>query len=346
MLLNMVRHILAERATSLLAVAVLCAALGFSAGSANADSWAFLPLDAMEVAAQDQASQSQALSAIVKAVRASEVTQSEGDASFRLTEYRTNRAYEAAAAFAAGLGTPGSGQIALQDRETFLRPFVRVTRLVTSGAKTRYESRLLRDPADKPDKYDEAIAVSDGTRSTCLAPLAGTGRVEKGNATEIRKAYEPWLTLGTVASKPVSAIMVLPSARYEGRQSVGDTDCLKVSAVQDSVKYEIWISPANGYRVKRIARTRNGPGADWATSIGEVDSFKEYGDGLWFPNGGKHAEFVAGEATEDKLFHGVKWSVTSYSSAAASSAFSLALPLGTKMVDATAEKPLLYKVGE
>jgi hypothetical protein len=217
-------------------------------------------------------------------------------------------------------------------KELVLGPTTYSTRWTYSGVKLRHESRVVgdREPLVPLHYANHTDAVFDGERTFCYYPKDGRGTIGSGQAGGIlTKAPEPRLTLLRIDGDTLSGLLRSATVKYEGRQTVGDTECLKISASIGALRYEIWISSTNGYCAKRILSRRSETNV---FVLAEVRTFQQAVDGTWFPLSGSYAEFRPVEPEGEAVcLSSTDWSVTSYSPEVPADAFALQFPEGTKV---------------
>jgi hypothetical protein len=113
----------------------------------------------------------------------------------------------------------------------------------------------------------------------------------------------PFLNVSVFGKNPTEIIHHV-SAVYEGKQHVGDDECLLFSVALDSYsKSYIWISTSHGYHIKRFEHFEKEPGNDYGGSclVSEVTSFKKV-NGYWFPNSGVQVSwFLSNDMTKRSI---------------------------------------------
>ena len=300
----------------------------------------FLPIGALEAAPQDQDSQADLMVALASVVASQENTAREFDARFEVTTETTPESYERMIVRVSEIPLKPGGRYVFRPKEVVVGPLKRNTRWAKNGSITRHESRMDCDPSlIQSQSPQHADGVYDGANYYRYFPKDNTGRVSSTPNSTVMQAYEPWLTLTNIGGVSLTEFLRSPGARYEGQQSVGDTDCIKVSAARGARAYEIWVSPQNGYRAMRAVRSREG-----FLVITEVSSFRDCGNGRWFPESGRHVAFTIDGSQEPAWQSHVTWRLTNYRDSAGDELFAAPFPSGTEVTDTTAGSPVKFVV--
>ena len=234
--------------------------------------------------------------------------------------------------------------------QAVLRPKTKLTRWAFNAGRIRYESRLLSKDDEKTNlkefSEDDLQAVYDGSYTYEFHPATQEGSLSTGKYGACDSVQETWLTLTTSGGKPISEMVKMPGAKYEGRELVGSTECLKIGIPYASGKLEIWLSPSNGYRAKKIVYSSPTPEAFSLYSIDEVETFQQT-NGIWFPSKGKGTRFRQDNKTGKRdLRDSVEWTVVSFSTETPDHLFHLEFPIGARVFDSSGKKSRTYIIGQ
>ncbi len=309
-------------------VAVTCLALGHrlqAQTSSSAGQVQLLPAGPLESTSQDEAAQKEALNRLVADRAQLENDQSQGDANLSLVSTASISFWDALDAEVARLKSAGR-EITEPSRESVVGPTDNNIRWVFAPGKVRYE--------EKQATPDYVIGIYDGTVSHIYQPEKKAARIAPGmEAPLAEEVVASWLTGTTVAKKPISELLKTAGARVAGRQTIVDTPCEKVSVPFGRGLLEIWLSPDNGYRAKRIAHTSGEmPDGGRSYSVNEMNGFQQY-DGQWFPTEGAYSRFHLDQNGNREWMESIQWKTVSYAPKAADSLFVLEFPTGTRVSD-------------
>lgn len=311
-----------------------------------------LQLGQLQPSPQGEADQARLLDSLAKQVEASEAYQDQADAYFMVVTRNSELFYKLLAETDKFYERPG-----VKIEGPTLDAFVlqkRQVRWSFNGGRVRYEIRRL--PLDKGSQakaqdqltQDQHIIFAyDGSSTYTYMPDSHTGSIETGLSSRSAMIEESWMTLTTPDNNTLSELLRTKGARYEGRQTVGNTECLKVTLPFGSGLDEVWISPTNGYRAKCkvYSRQPESEGEFGSYNITMIDEFRQYGD-LWFPIKGTIIRWRLSKSGNKDWLTYKEWSVVDVKPDVPDRLFQLDFPLGTKVSDFAAKPIRSYVVGE
>ncbi|OFX13995.1 MAG: hypothetical protein A2Z18_10750 [Armatimonadetes bacterium RBG_16_58_9] len=233
--------------------------------------------------------------------------------------------------------SPGSSA---PDRVTVIGPTEYRTRWTFKGIRSRYETRRVRKPDETTSLKDHAIVGFDGTTSTEYYPQSKEANVSAGQHARFIAMKESRL----VGEEGLVRMLEGKDSVYEGRQTVGDTDCYKITVAQESAKLEAWVT--EDFHVKRLATSTTYPDGYGGYLLREVESFAQHEGGIRYPAKGKMGDFLRTPEGSKQWRTTVEWSVSQYSPMAAVSLFDLKLPAGTRVVHMAGGNLVTFTVGE
>ena len=297
------------------------------------------PLQPLEGGPEEQ---QRVLQSLVRALDHVQRTQSQGDVYLKVITRSSSLLYQLMTEGAAE-ASHGGRTVRIPDRKTLLGPTTTRERWAFNAGKVRYERRIVPEPAAGSPLDIQPELAYDGTISCVYWRSRGEGTVRTGADPLLRLAEEPSsLTLTASGTRPFSEVLKSAGATCEGRQTIGDDECLKVSIPQGPGKAAIWISPVHGYRVRRSSYSPQVRGASGNYAVTEVDAFAQYGE-QWFPTKGKKIVFRQSETGHKDWMSAQEWTLVSYKPEAADCLFQIQFPLGTRIIDLIQDRT--YTVG-
>ena len=295
--------------------------------------------------AGDQAARSRLLQALVRQLRGIETQRDQGDAYFEVTSRSNLLPAASVAAMASLINARGGIVVKPPAKGTTPEVKIRRVRWAYDGPKVRYEMKLVRAPGEDKLPADHVESAYNGTSTFIYYPAEDNGAILRGLAEPASDVEGPQLTMTKVARKPIGELLETPGATYEGSQLLDGDECRKITIPRGSGKLEIWLSPAHGWRAKRVSYTGPQTGQVTLSEVTEAEGFAEY-DGQWFPTKGRYTRYYTDQSGTKDWVDSVQWRVISYKPSAPDALFTMHFPIGARVHDASGEKPKDYTVGE
>lgn len=277
---------------------------------------------------------------ITNAVEAREASLRQADMYLVLTERASPLFWEFLTETSSHPGTTTD----LPSRDEILGPTTKRVRLAFNGEKMRTEVLVEtkdKEPKDTRHPYRRETAY-DGTCSYIYYPDMRRGYVDLGR--DYVEDEFARLVMMQYGDQPISALLQMEGMKYEGRQTVGGTECVKLAVTKktqanakiDAVKKtEIWLAPEFGYAPKRIARSfvpKAGSGACGNCTISEIEEFI-VSDNVWIPSKGKNVSYRVREDGQLDWYKTTEWKLVNYSPEAPDWLFKINFPIGTQVFD-------------